>query len=130
MFISQINNEDILPKNLCQQCLTGLTFVYEFINKCRKSEEVLQTSLTFNEHPRENPIESDKNEMECIENPIECNESKTEIKIEEHALTSEIDIKTETIVKEESDLGLVDTEEKEDVCPECKYYLPYWVMVF
>lgn len=73
--------EDNLPKNLCEQCLTDLTYFYEFINKCRKSEEILQTTVKANAG---NVIEI---KVEEVDTPTE----------------SDFSIKTFT-VKEESDV--------------------------
>lgn len=45
----QIDKEDNLPKQLCQQCHTILTHCQEFFNKCKKSEETLRAILIKNE---------------------------------------------------------------------------------
>lgn len=97
----QIDEEDILPKNLCQKCLSDLTFVHDFIIKCQKSEEILQTSLASNE----NAITYNKN---------------IEIKIEEHDLQSESEIKTENTVVDEE----YDEESTEDVTDRMESPLP------
>lgn len=35
--------EDTLPKKLCKQCTADLIYAYDFINRCQKSENILQT---------------------------------------------------------------------------------------
>lgn len=78
----QINTEDILPKSLCQKCLSDLTFVYEFIKKCEKSEEILQFTLINHENV-------------------------TKIKLEEHDVNTDSTVEIESvIVKNECDLPL------------------------
>lgn len=104
----QINRDDILPKKLCQQCFSDLTLINDFRNKCKRSEEILQTSLT------------------CHYNGIECSENyEIQIKVEEHDVSSESEFKTETaFVKEESNLQFNNLDEEHhicDVCSKCKY---------
>lgn len=101
--VLQVNENDILPKRLCQQCLADITYIYEFINKYRESEEILQASL------------------KSSENAIEYNEDKNEITLEEQDLSEEIEdnIKIGDI-KEECDLVHIDEEDKNpNVYPEC-----------
>lgn len=98
-----------MPKKLCQQCLLDLTFVYAFINKCHKSDQVLQSSQKSND-----------NTTELTDN------YEIQVKVEEHDLLSESEYKTETIfVKEESILESNDIEKENhicNVCSKCKYY--------
>lgn len=104
MFL-QINDEDILPKNICNQCSSDLTFVYKFINKCQTSDEILQTTLTAHE------------------NTIECKKEVTEIKIEEHDLPLEPEFETgNTVVKEEHEVEVefVDVNAKPTVSSQSK----------
>lgn len=112
MLLLQINKEDILPKNLCQHCLSDLTFTYEFIEKCRKSEEILRISLISSENATESIF------------------SDNEIKIEESNLSSDSEMKAKvTIVKRETDFNLIEVEEENSTCnfySNCKYYLLYY----
>lgn len=107
----QLKEDDSLPKNVCQKCLSDLSFVSEFIDKCQKSEEILQRSLQYNE------------------NAIICNDIVTEIKIEEHDLPPEPAIKMESLtIKEEPNLEEFDIMEEESISDDCsnsKYYLYY-----
>lgn len=88
----QINEDDILPKNVCQQCLIDLTFVYEFNKKCQKSEAILQQSLIL----RENAMNCNKDALAHNEVVIE---NEIVIKVEEHDLTFEPDFEIEADTK-------------------------------
>lgn len=108
--VLQIIKEDILPKKLCQQCFSDLTFVYGFINKCHKSEEILQSYIKSDDNPTEY---------------TEIDEIK--IKVEEHDLPIEFQYETETtIVKEEFNVGSDNIEVKYyicNICSKCKYVI-------
>lgn len=100
----QVKKDDILPKNVCQKCLSSVNFISEFVDRFQKSDEILQRSL-------------------------QCSEIVPEIEIEEHGLSLEPDVKTESVTMKEKPKSekfvMMEEETVADDSSNSKYYLHY-----
>lgn len=130
----QIDAEDNLSKTLCQQCLIDLTYVYEFIEKCQKSDEIQRsTSLNSNETVTEIKIEEfDDYVPEIEDNVLEKGEDNVVEETEDTKMVFEepTDEKSlENKAEKESPSNVKKSPERRYNCEICPKGKKNWLVV-
>lgn len=116
-----METEDILPKSICQQCMSDLHHTYQFIRKCQKSEQLLQSTLIYNNKEDTKTINIERIEIENNIPDEECKMQFEECNLEDNYVKPEsLSIINVEIAKGES-ADEFPTEEGADSKPVIKY---------